>query len=140
VRVGLPYLDDCIGNALPIAIQDAASNFDALAGNFGNGEIVDVKALEADAEEWADGLPGCGGELHFIFRFFHHERHVSHVSSRESLGVTLFPWRGVAAAEHDVELVAEGMVAFRGVPIKLADQAIVRILVGDAIEDGIKGQ
>jgi hypothetical protein len=137
LRVGLPYFDYCIGNALTISIEDAACDFYTLTGNSGSGEVVNVKALEANAEEWTNGLRGGSGELHFIFHAF---CHVRRVASRGSLGVTLFPWRGVAPAEHDVELVAEGMVAFRGVPIKLADQAIVRILVGDAIEDGIKGQ
>src|SRR6478672_3325363 len=45
--------------------------------------------------------------------------------------------RLVAAAQHDVELVAERLLGNRGFPVEMGDQAPPRALVGHAVEHGI---
>ena len=53
--------------------------------------------------------------------------------------VVVFEGRGIAAAHHDVELIAKRMERHRGLPVEKRNQAIARALVGGAVENGIVG-
>src|SRR2546427_10044945 len=48
--------------------------------------------------------------------------------------------RGLAAAENDVEAIAERMARDGGFPIEKRDQAVSRVLVRDAVENGVEWQ
>ena len=51
-----------------------------------------------------------------------------------------FPRESVPSDEHEIELVAEGVIADSGVPVELRDQAVARGFIADAIENGIVRQ
>src|ERR1700722_9616616 len=51
--------------------------------------------------------------------------------------VVLLEWSRVAAAHHDVELIAERVERHRRFQIEKRNQTIARTFVGGAIEDGI---
>lgn len=48
------------------------------------------------------------------------------------------PGSGQTAAENNVELIAEGFLGLRGLPIKLGNEAVTRCFIGGAVEDGIE--
>src|SRR2546427_755774 len=51
-----------------------------------------------------------------------------------------FHGRGLAAAENDVKAIAERMAWYGGFPIEKRDQAVSRVLVRDAVENGVEWQ
>src|SRR5580700_1076256 len=48
--------------------------------------------------------------------------------------------RSQTAAENDVKVISQSMTGHRGVPVKKRDQAIARVLVGNAVENRIEPQ
>src|ERR1700676_573087 len=48
--------------------------------------------------------------------------------------------RSQTAAENDVKVISQRLTGHRGVPVKKRDQAIARVLVGNAVENGIERQ
>src|SRR5260370_10874506 len=47
---------------------------------------------------------------------------------------------GLAAAQNKLKMISEGVAGNSGVPVKMGYQAIARVLVGDAVKNGVKGQ
>jgi hypothetical protein len=59
VRVGVPDLDERVGDRIAPRVDDAADDLDPLARRVGPRDDLLVLVDQGVVEEWADGLRGC---------------------------------------------------------------------------------
>src|SRR5688572_22526555 len=123
--IGLPDLDKRVVQRLAFAVKNAANDADARTGR-----AVVSYGRASDGAEIVAVLLGCEAEGEEGTNRLRRSLPKGHGSG--------FHRRGPAAAQHDVEVVAEGEAAFGGIEREGRDEAVTRA-VRRGLEDGVEG-